>query len=85
MLKTTEEKVAAGTCLRNVLAAVSGTHGGSRAFDFCQSFDLALWAKWGAYESMAKYTEKSLEEVFGAFLRSDYYRTMAEVLEKMDK
>ena len=85
MLKTADEKVAAGTCLHNVSAAVSCKHGKYRAFDFCQSFDLALWGKFDAYESMAKYTAKSLEEVLGAFLRSEYYSTMAEVLGEMEE
>ena len=34
---------------------------------------------------MAKYTQKPLEDVFRAFLLSEYYVTMAEVLQQKEQ
>jgi len=53
-------------------------------FVFCQSFD-AAWAKWSSVEPMAKYADKFLEDVFRLFLLSDYYDSMAAVIEKMQQ
>ena len=82
-LKQSDEKIAAASALRKVVEVVFSQRRESPGFMFFQSFDGALWAKWSEYESMAKYTDKPMEEVFRAFLLSDYYVTMADVIEQM--
>ena len=85
MLPTPEETSAAAACLGNVMKVVRATCSASTGFEFLQSFAGALWGKWSGYEGMAKFSVRTIEEVFCAFLRSEYYATMGDVIEEMER
>ena len=76
---------AVAACLCNVVEVESAPRAENPGLVFFQAFDGALWAKWSGYERMAKFSLKTIEEVFRAFLLSEYYATMGDVLEEMER
>ena len=61
MLKTPDKTHAAAVSLRYVPDVVCVHRCESSALSFLQTFDSALWEKWGSYELMAQYTGKPKE------------------------